>query len=297
MNGLSGRMLRLPSTNSKRKKEFLIIYGHHSSLERLAGMAEYLAQYGNVTVPDLPGFGGMDSFYAIGRKPTLDDMADYLASFIKLRYKKKKITLVGVSYGFLVVTKLLQKYPDLSGKVKVVISLAGFAHKDDFRIKRHNYWLLSFTSVVFSGYLSSKFLQNVVFSEPILRLGYRFVEPKLVDDGHTKIRQAEELEREKRINFELHLWKINDARTYSYVAKEMFKVNLCSVPVALPVYHVAADGDRYFDNLAVEQHLRTIYTDVTLVPLNHHPHSTSVVATAEEAEKFFTAQMKALLRK
>ena len=40
----------------------------------------------------LPGLGGMDSFYSIGLKPSLDNMADYVASFIKLSYKRKKVS-------------------------------------------------------------------------------------------------------------------------------------------------------------------------------------------------------------
>src|SRR3982751_3045218 len=89
MNGLTGRMLHMPAPKNK-KRDILLIYGHHSCLERMYGVAEDLNQYGAVTMPDLPGFGGMDSFYKIGMEPTLDNLADYLAAFIKLRYKGKK---------------------------------------------------------------------------------------------------------------------------------------------------------------------------------------------------------------
>src|ERR1041385_6148442 len=97
MNGLAGRMLRLPPPKSK-KREILLIAGQHTSLERIFGMAEYLNRFGGVTSPDLPGFGGMESFYKIGEKPTIDKMADYLASFIKLRYKNRRFTVIAVSY-------------------------------------------------------------------------------------------------------------------------------------------------------------------------------------------------------
>ncbi len=297
MNGLSGRMLRYPTTNIKRKKEILVVYGHHSSIERVLGMAEFLAQFGNVTIPDLPGFGGMDSFYKIGKKPSLDNMADYLASFIKLRYKKQKITLIGMSYGFLVVTKMLQKYPELVSRVKIVVSLAGFAHKDDFRFKKNNFYFFKFVSWLCSGYLTSKFVQKIVLRDYIIRLGYKILEPNFVGEKHSKIRTAETNERKKRIDFEIYLWKVNDIRTYMYTGNNMLRVNLCNSLVSMPVNHVSADDDRYFDNNLVEEHMRSIYTDFILIPVHNQPHSTSVIATAEDAGKFFTAPMKALLRK
>src|SRR5689334_10233567 len=93
MNGLRGRMLRLPPP-ARKKREILLIYGHHASIERMFGLAENLNRYGGVTLPDLPGFGGMQSFYRLNEKPTLDNLADYLASFVKLRYKRQKVSIL-----------------------------------------------------------------------------------------------------------------------------------------------------------------------------------------------------------
>ena len=84
INGMNGRMLHIAAPKNKNK-ELLLLYGHHSSLERMYGIAEDLNQYGAVTMPDFPGFGGMDSFYTIGMQPSIDNLADYLASFVKLR--------------------------------------------------------------------------------------------------------------------------------------------------------------------------------------------------------------------
>ena len=65
MNGLNGRMMHMPAPKG-RKREILVLYGHHSSLERWFGLAQVINRYGAVTMPDWPGFGGMDSFYKIG---------------------------------------------------------------------------------------------------------------------------------------------------------------------------------------------------------------------------------------
>src|SRR4051812_21299994 len=118
MNGLSGRMLRMPAPKNK-KRDILFIYGHHASIERHFGVAELLNKYGSVTMPDLPGFGGMDSFYKIGEKPTLDNLADYLASFIKLRYKRQKFIIAGYSLGVMIITRMLQKHPQIAKKVEM----------------------------------------------------------------------------------------------------------------------------------------------------------------------------------
>ena len=88
INGLKGRMLKVPAS-AKMKREIIFVYGHHASLERVYGFAEFLRRYGNVLVPDLPGFGGMDSYYKIHEKPTLDNLADYLASIVKLRARRE----------------------------------------------------------------------------------------------------------------------------------------------------------------------------------------------------------------
>jgi hypothetical protein len=58
INGLNGRMLSLPA-KTKTTKEILFIYGQHSSLERWWGIALEMNKLGRVTVPDLPGLGGM----------------------------------------------------------------------------------------------------------------------------------------------------------------------------------------------------------------------------------------------
>jgi len=74
----------------------------------------------------------MDSFYKIGRAPTLDAFADYLAAFIKMRYRNRRVTIVGISFGFLVVTRMLQRYPELCKRIDLVVSIVGFMHRDDF---------------------------------------------------------------------------------------------------------------------------------------------------------------------
>src|ERR1035437_2543712 len=200
MNGLNGRMLRMPPPKGSTT-ETLFIYGHHASLERYFGVAELLNEYSGMTIPDLPGFGGMDPFYKIGEKPSLDNMADYLASFIKLRYRNKRFNVVGFSLGVIIITRMLQKHPELVKQVNHVISIAGFTHKDDFKFKRRNFLFLRYTSSIFSTRLPAAIGKYIFFTGPFIRLGYRIGE---AISFNAKVAMLSEKDRKERINFEIH---------------------------------------------------------------------------------------------
>lgn len=293
MNGLQGRMLRIPAPKNK-KREILFIYGHHTSLERIFGVADILKDYGSVTIPDLPGFGGMESFYKIGEKPTLDNMADYLASFVKLRFPRKRFTLAGYSLGFMVVTRMLQKYPEIARQVDLLISVAGFTHKDDFKFKRRNFLILRGGASFFSRRLPAAFAKYIIFRGPFIRLGYRIGE---AISFNAKLATQNETNRAQRIGFEVYLWQCNDLRTYMDIAVTMFKLNLTGEHVNLPVVHVSVDNDHYFSNVQVEQHMRSIYTNFKLVKAEAEVHSPSVIATAEDAAPFVPPALRRILSK
>lgn len=291
INGLSGRMLRMRPPKSS-KKEILFIYGSHASLERYYGVADYLNQFGGVTMPDLPGFGGMDAFYKIGEKPTLDNMADYLASFIKLRYRNKRLILAGYSLGVVIYTRMLQKHPEITKKVDLVVSAGGFVHKEDFKFKRRNYWLMRGAASLLTGRIGSSLIRHVILSGPAIRIGYRIVErnhPKLVD--------ANKQERKKRIDFEVRLWQCNEVRTYMETVLTMLKLDLTRSYIDIPIYHVGMDNDWYFDNVRVEQHMRTIYKDFYFFKAKALAHSPSIVATAKDAAPFFPPALRRVLRR
>ena len=207
MNGLHGRMLRLPSPKNK-KRELLLIYGMHASIERIFGIAETLNRYGAVTVPDLPGCGGMDSFYKIGEKPSIDNMADYLASFIKMKYRRKKVTILGMSLGFAIATRMLQRFPELTNRVELIVSIVGFVNHEEFIFKRSNFLLLRYSASFFSNLLPSLFVKHIALRPSLIRMTYN-----RMADTHVKMKDADIEERNRRIDFEINLWRINDVRT------------------------------------------------------------------------------------
>jgi len=289
MNGLHGRMLRLPSPKNK-KRELLLIYGMHASIERIFGIAETLNRYGAVTVPDLPGCGGMDSFYKIGEKPSIDNMADYLASFIKMKYRRKKVTILGMSLGFAIATRMLQRFPELTNRVELIVSIVGFVNHEEFIFKRSNFLLLRYSASFFSNLLPSLFVKHIALRPSLIRMTYN-----KMADTHVKMKDADIEERNRRIDFEINLWRINDVRTYMDTAVCMFTLDLCQEQIAMPVIHLQVAEDRYFNNHMVEQHLNVIYSKVTVIHAHMKQHAPTVIANAKEASSLIPPQLRRIL--
>jgi len=290
INGLHGRILKLPEPKNK-KRQILLLYGHHASLERMAGIAANLNRYGAVTIPDLPGFGGMESFYKISRMPTLDNYADYLASIVKLTYKRRRVTIIAMSFSFLIVTRMLQKYPELVKKVELLVSSVGFVHKDDFHLPKSSQAGIRLVGRVCQHKPTAAIFRYVFLQKWAIRLTYH-----LVAKNHSKMKDAEREELKERINAEIKLWHVNDVRTRMKTMADMFSVDLCGKNIDLVVHHISVAGDRYFDNAVVEQHMRVIYRDYVGMEANVPAHMPSIVASAKEAAPFVPLELRRLLK-
>ncbi|HEU4914268.1 MAG TPA: alpha/beta hydrolase [Candidatus Saccharimonadales bacterium] len=290
MNGLNGRMLHMPAPKS-RNREILFVYGHHSSLERWFGIMQNLNRYGAVTMPDLPGFGGMDSFYKIGEEATIDNLADYLAAFIKMRYKRRKVVIAGMSFGFVVATRMLQRYPELTKKVDLFVSIAGFAHKDDFTFSGKRQFMYRSLIRLFSFRLTALFFRYVILHPFFLRHAY-----KRTHNAKNKFQDLAADELQEMLDVEIGLWHDNDVRTHMKTSAEFLNLDNCKVKVDLPVHHVAIAGDRYFDNHIVEQHYRVIFREFNLVDtLRVGNHAPSIIADAKAAAPFVPPKLRRLL--
>jgi len=293
MNGLNGRMLKLPCGNTikgKRNKEILLIYGHHSSIERMFGFAEALSDFGNITMPDLPGCGGMESFHKIGMKPDLDSMADYVASFIKLRYRGKKITVIGMSLGFAIVTRMLQRYPEITDKVEVLVSVVGFSHKHDFIFSKKRKFFYNSLVSFFTLKLPSLFFYNVALHPMVIRLAY-----SKTYNAKKKLADLSPEDKKTAIEFEVELWRQDDVRTYMSMAKQFLELDNCGQQIELPVHHISVSSDQYFDHSVVEQHMRVIFTDFTEYEAVIPSHAPSILASRLEADPFIPRGLKKLL--
>ena len=267
MNGLQGRMMRLPAS-AKATREILLVYGHHSTLERWQGLAQELNQYGAVTMPDLPGFGGMQSFYRIHEKPTLDNYADYLAAFVKMRYPRRRVTIVAMSFGFVVATRMLQRYPDIANKVDILVSAAGFSHYEDFRLSQRKLRGYRILSRLLSRPVASVMFRNIALRPLVTRSVYQ-----RGPHAMRALRKAGSHEFKRVVDAEIRLWHANDTRTHWQTMSVILHVNNCAGrPVNLPVLQMHAPEDRSFDRHTTEQHLRVIFSDYhqATAEIKHH---------------------------
>jgi pimeloyl-ACP methyl ester carboxylesterase len=290
VNGMNGRLLKMKAPAGK-KRDIFLLYGHHASLERMFGLAETLNQHGSITMPDLPGFGGMDSFYAIGQKPTLDNYADYLASLIKLYYKRRRLTVVAMSFSVPLIIRTMQRYPEIARKIDLVVSLAGFAHRDDFKFDKKTYWFLRSTAKLFSYRPTAWIASNIILTKPVITAAYN-----MAGDRHSKMNDAvDKTERDKRIAFEVGLWRMNDVRTRTTTMIMMFTMDVCNHKVDVPAYHIPAEGDRYFDNEIVKQHLHVVFADLEVIPSGMMNHMPTIIATADEAAPYIPERLRTVL--
>ena len=281
MNGLEGRMLRMVPPKNK-KTEILFIYGHHASLERYWGIAELMNKYAGVTVPDLPGFGGMEPFYKIGEKANLDNYADYLAAFVKLRFRNKKFVIAGYSLGAPIITRMLQKYPELTKRVQMVISIAGFTDKDDFAFSKKRYWVYRLSTAFFSHQLPAAFYKYLILRPIYIRYIYRHM-----FNAKQKFRGKKDQELKRAIEMEVDLWRNNDPRTYMATGNMMFTLQLSGKGhIDLPIYHAGVVKDHYFNNVRVEQNMRMIYSDFIYGKIKTPTHAPSIIANAKDAAPF-----------
>ena len=291
INGLEGRMLHLPAQKAGQPS-ILFIYGQHSTLERWWGVAEELNKLGSLTMPDLPGLGGMDPLYKIGRQPTIDNMAHYLAAFIKLKFRNKKVVLAGMSLGFVVVTRMLQKYPELTKKVDALVSIVGFVHKDDFIFSGRRARAYKLMSRLFSRRWPALIFRYTALQPVVLRWAYH-----RTPNAKEKFEEVSGDEFQRTMSMEVELWHLNDIRTQFKHYVEMFNLDLTPTRVELPVYHVAAKKDRYFDNVKVEEHMRRIFSDFKGFYTKAPNHAPTIIATAKEAAPFVPPGLKKVVRK
>jgi pimeloyl-ACP methyl ester carboxylesterase len=293
INGMNGRMLHVPATGRK-KREILVLYGHHALIERWWGLVQNFTEFGSVTMPDIPGFGGMDSFYSIGRTATLDNYADYLAAFIKMRYKRKRVSIVGISFGFLVATRMLQRYPELAGKVDFFVSAAGFMRHDDFIFSKRRYWAYKTFSRMLAHRPFPFIFRYAALNSHVLRFAYA----RTNNAKHKFAQAGDDKEKfDRMMDIEIRLWQENDARTYLETSYELLTVDNCTAQIDLPVWHIYTKNDHFFDHTIVEQHMRVVFKDFIGVPIKLKSHTVSVLADKKEASGLVPPVLKRELRK
>lgn len=290
MNGLQGRMLVAPPS-ANRKREMLLVYGHHSKLERWWSLVQSLQGYGRVTMPDLPGFGGMESFYKIGKRPTIDTYADYLAAFIRLRYKRKRLTIVGISFGFVVATRMLQRYPELAKQVDLVVSIVGFMHYDDFLMTSWKRRLL-----VAGAYVSSfrPFAQIVQYATRLIPATWELY--CRLSARKRGLVNLDPLSIHLTARVEEMLWRVADVSTHAKLLAACLQLDNCHEKVALPVWHLYLKQHGQVDEMIAKQHILIVYPTCRLTAIKFTPHNKSPYAAEGDVGVVLPAALRKALQ-
>jgi hypothetical protein len=250
INGLEGRMINVEGDSKVKKNEILIVYDLDSNIERWWGLIVGLRRYGNVTMADLPGFGGMDSFYTISSKPTLDNLADYMASFVKLRYKRKRLNIIGIGFGFVLVTRMLQRNPELKNKVKLIVGINAYAHSDDL-IAANRKLLNSIYYRLFATNIISWFARLIWQNKLVLGFIYREN-----TKGMTKQKASES---SFLTNFKVDLLRETDLRTSYLIKSHLLSLDNCGSRISNKLWHITYGLRKDLNNNLVEQHLKVIF--------------------------------------
>lgn len=296
VGGLKGRLLKLSAKESE-DKNILLVYGVHSSMERMYTTAKFHNRYGKVWMPDLPGFGGMDSFYKIGREPDLDSYADYLYTFIRTyKLDKKKIRIVAMSFGFLVVTRMLQKYPQLHDNIEFVVSFVGFGKTEDFSVDTFKKPIIKISLKLSNTKLGSWLIGTLLFNKVSLRVMFKLFR---LFNPNPKYRHDSKREQDQATEMELELWSNNDARTkfYTYKVLSDFDLTKGQKPLPLDLYDIVTPTDQYFDSKSVNRTLSQLYRSSVMYMANLRLHAPSVIGDEEVVAKIYPDSIKKILAK
>jgi pimeloyl-ACP methyl ester carboxylesterase len=263
MNGLQGRMIKIPA-KKQPNNEVLFIYGNHSAIEDWTVVLEALTKFGKVTMPDLPGFGGMQSLYKIGEKPTINNLADYLASFIKLRYKQKKLTIFAADLGFVITTRMLQRYPEIARKVKLLVGLNGFTRHDDLNITRSRKFCFRLVGRSISSPFISWIFKALFVNHTFVNQLHRNKKRKLL------LNQLSANTFKRNFDEDLTMWKVNDLKTHAFTVSSLYKFDNCQTRIKVLTWNIVLNP-KYFKRHNMKQHLNVAFSDITIIEPKSKP--------------------------
>lgn len=290
VNNLDGRILKLPSES--KRTPILLVYGHHSSLERMYNISRAFNDFGEVVVPDLPGFGGMTPLQDINIKPSIDNLADYLAMIVKEQFPRgKKFHLAGMSLGFVIALRMLQRHPDIQKQVKELVSVVGFTNKNDFNFTHARLKAFANLADVMSRRSPSKFFSRFILRKALIATTYH-----LRAKTHPKMRGFSRKKRKKLIDFEVELWQNNEAQTYFSTMYEMLTLKSPKKSIDIPVHHVAVSADQYFNNQHIKKNMEKIFSSVSIHEAKMPNHAPTIIEDLKSARNIIPESLGEVLK-
>ena len=290
-------MMETSSTEKTQSNhKILFLYGSQALLERYKAITENFSEYGEVITPDLPGLGGMDSFYKIGMVPTIDNYADYVAAVIAYKFKNNEsFTIVGFSFGMQIATNLLQRYPDLAPRVGLLVSMFGVVDSESIKFARHTRVLyrplLKIMGTPFLSGLGSVVMASPLFGWTVRRL--RTGQLKQYPDIQANPAMIAPI-----IDMELRMWRTNDIRTAAYSWLQFLAYKAPTNTVNLKLVHIFAPVDKYVDHAKLIEKFSSIYQGgVEEYQADVVKHSPYVTAGASEVKDTIPTEVRKQLAK
>jgi pimeloyl-ACP methyl ester carboxylesterase len=248
--GLDNQILYIPGS-AQKNHNILFVYGHFGTIANYFSLANDLSKYGNITVAELPGFNNHQSLYKIHDKPTIDELAEYLATIVNYRFRKSKLTIVGVGFGIVIVTRMLQRHASLARKVNIVISIDGMAHHDDLiSLSRHQLRGYAMLLRILSWRPAAQLLKNTNLPDVLLEKIYG-IRPKKSKKNNVKQRLMD--------------WRVHDFRTYMRTMYELLRLDNCQKSINVKFAQVWSGTLNCLDREVTDQHLQVIFDDFQLI--------------------------------
>lgn len=269
-HGLKGRYGHWPAKSPRAKRTFVVVYGQHATIERTGAVIGALCEFGDVYIADNPGFGGMDSGYKIGRYPDLEFFAEHLMNFIDRHVDRdRQLTLLGISYGFQIISATLHRYPLLQSRVEDVVCFVGFVQPSDFRMPpSYRLPMVYLGALPGKTWLGSKVLQALIRKRVVVAI-YLLTKPIQVKFKRLKSSEAKHYAGEQA-----ELWMINDHRTHAATAWDFVKKNdLTHHRLPLNIVHIGIPSDHIIDNSRVRQALKSMYSRLKAYDLQMEYHA------------------------
>lgn len=281
--GLRGRYGYWGARSKSAKRTFVLIYGQHANIERLKPLVDIFTRYGDVYVPDNPGFGGMESSYKIGEKPTLAFYGDHLNNFLTNYVPTDRLlTIVGISFGFQVAAECLYRHPSLQPDVEHIVSLMGFVKPSDF-IMSPTYKVPLVYMLAWPGksWLGSELFKRIATEKTVVAT-YMATKPIQV-----KLKSLSRNDAKKYAKEQARLWIDNDPRTHASTGWDFINKNdISSYKLPVNAIHLGVPKDHIINSASVRSSMKKMFKHLLSYDLHIENHAPLDVEDENDIEKF-----------
>jgi hypothetical protein len=195
----------------------------------------------------------MDSFRRVGRKGTIEDYAEYLASFVQLRFKRRRVTIIAIGSGLAMVVRMCQRYPEIAKKVDQIVSVGGWLHHDDWLADKQSQAVAAILAKMLAapviGRLAGAYWLRAGLFNLLHQAGEALYQLCSLDPllaGPTSLPAAER-------------YRQPDAAAQWRLVAEGLQLDACQKRLAIPAYCLVDRLPLLVNNQVAEQHFRVVF--------------------------------------